>query len=192
MGDLNIPHVLTNADSALKFLIPIVEQLSDDKKRKAIESDIKNFHALNDSESKKHDEAKSLIKKHSDVLDETRSIAESNKKEKETLAKERIAFSDEMAKEREKLAAEKLEVQKYANEAAALYAEAIKIQDVANVKEEGLVKQKEEHYAAVKKLLQDTEDLEAQRAELDKYRESILDLDRTTKEKLEGLKKYNF
>ena len=78
--DIFVPPSLNNADAALN-LADSLAKLLDPKERAKIADDIKAHHALNDAQAKKHTDALTLIKKHQDILDETKRTEIKNRKE---------------------------------------------------------------------------------------------------------------
>lgn len=192
MGDIFVPRVLTDIESVIKFLTPISKQISDPKEREKIADDIKAFHALNEIEFKKSSDARDLIKRHSDILTETKKTEDNIAKQRGELANEKEQFNTEKEAEKAKINLEKSNVKEALEKAQDLHKQAVEIRDKAIAKESFLTKEKEAHEANVRAHIAEKESLENQRKEIENYKSQVLALDAQTKAKVEALKKFNF
>lgn len=191
MGDISIPHALNQASLALSF-VDSLSKLLDPSERKKISDDIKNHHALNESEFKKSEEARLLIKKHQEILDETKKVSEKNEQEKKGLEQEKMRFKSECEAESLSLFKKRSDADLSKENAEKLCKEAEEIQMKTNEKERQLNKDKEEHNKNVKQYIEDKRDLEKLRKETDKYKNEVVALDKETKNRIAKLKEFNF
>lgn len=189
MGDIFLPRSLEAAEAILA-LKPAMEQILNN--RKSIEDDIRKFHALNDTEAKKSEEARALIKKNSDILETARKISEENSIEREKIISERISFNEEKSREYEKIDIEKGSINLQKREAQSLIDEARAKHIELSSREEDLANSRIEHAKNATKLLQEQKLLDEKRRELEEHRQAVIDLDRDTRAKVEALKKFNF
>lgn len=188
---INSPPQLSQLQSGLDS-IKILSELNNPSSIKSIEQKIIAFHALNDTEAKKAQEARDLIKKHSDILEETKGIAAGNYQEKKSILTERKNFEDEKSEEYKKIDIAKGTVELRRQEAQFLMDEANSKQNDIALRETELNKAKTLHAENVAKLLQDQKSLSDERKKLESQKQAILDLDRETKAKVDALKKFNF
>lgn len=191
MGEIFVPSSLTGADAA-KGILEQLEKLNDPENRKKIEADIMAAHKLNETEAKKAAEARSLIKKHQDILDETRRIYDATIKEKDDLAKEKSLFKLEMEAERLKLSVEKSTAQDAVNKAAELNKQTNSMKEDLADREALLRTNTEIQLSDVKRHTEEKLLLQKQKIDLDSYKDQILALDKQTNEKVEKLKQFNF
>lgn len=191
MGDIAAPRNLSNANAILS-LADSFAKILDPSERKKIADDIREFHALNETEAKKAEDARSLIKKHTDILEETRRNSASNEQERKDISQERIQFNTEMEAARAKIAFDKSEAKTALDTAQKLHEQAVDIQDKANFKEKSLNQGLQDHQINVKKLEDDAVALGKQRDDIEKFKQEVLAMEKETKAKVEALKKYNF
>lgn len=189
--DIFVPQSLNGADAVLA-MVAQMENLLDTNKRKAMTDDIIKFHALNDTEKKKADEARALIKQHADILEETRKLAASTAEEKKNLSENKKQFEIEMQEQREKLAIEKNSVKGALDEAKKLNDQAIEMKNNMTEREAELFKNKYAHAENINKFEEDKKSLEKQRSDIDEYKRQVIALDNETKTKVEKLKQFNF
>lgn len=189
--DIFVPPSLKSADASLS-LAESLSILIDPSKRKAIADDIKAHHALNDTEAKKAEDARSLIKEHTSVLNETKASEQRINKATKDLETEKTNFKSEKDAEWAKVALAKGEAKDALEKAQMLHKQALDAQNKANQKEVDLNKAVDEHTINVKKLAQDKAALAEDYNELAKTKKEILNLDAQTKAKVEKLKQFNF
>lgn len=189
MGDVFIPPSLSNADAIAKA-IPILSTLVND--RKSIESDIKSFHALNDTEAKKAQEARSTIKIHEQTLVEIKKTEAIVEKEKVDLQKAKSTFEQEKADEYQKIANAKLPANEALVKAQTLLDESKARQSDVALREEALEQAKKDHAKLVEAHLQKEKESAVERKKMDDQKKAILALDKAITDKLETLKKLNF
>lgn len=167
--DIFVPASLTHADIVLS-LATSFEKLLDPKERAKIADDIKAHHALNTIEAKKADDAKSLIKQHTAILDETKKISEQNKKDAEELHQKQITFDEASKAEMSKIKAERDDVEQSTKDAKTLHDKATSmINDVAN-RESDLKKDKETHKSKVNKQAEDQKSLDNKLEEVEEIK----------------------
>lgn len=191
MGDISVPRSLTAADAALSFADSLTK-LIDPALRAKIADDIKAHHALNETEAKKADDARSLIKKNQDILDETIRISYQNKKCGEELDSQRFNFKADSESERQRIEDKWKEVKAAAAAASNLHVNAEKMIADVEKRENALKSDKIEHEKNVNKLTTDRSALEKERLDIDEYKNKIIALDKTTNEKVDKLKQFNF
>lgn len=186
-----VPPSLSTADAVFNIAVQL-EKLNSPTARKKIEEDIIAAHALNETEAKKLDEAKELIKKHSDILQETRRIADQTAQEKKDLNLEKTAFKEEMEGSNLKINARKSEVEDALQKATALNNQAIESHKLLNTREDELKRFRDDLEVRELKLKKDMAALDKTKSDIDSYKESVLALDKQTKAKVEKLKEFNF
>lgn len=89
---ITVPPILEDTQRAFD-IIKNVSSL-DAKHIKEVECYIKNFHALNDTEKNKHEEAKKLISKYQELLDSSNKATIQLNLDKDNWAKEKKQFED--------------------------------------------------------------------------------------------------
>lgn len=180
MSDIFVPQSLNQAVASLSIAESLAK-LVDPKERAKIADDIKSHHALNETEEKKHSDALSLIKKHQEILDETRVVSEKNKIESESIDKKK-QDTDQYCSEENKKIEEKWSVVKIAAETAkSLHTKAEGMINGVAAREDALRKEKEEQLNNAKKLEED-------RKNLDKEYEKVEEIKRQHTELLENVK----
>lgn len=193
MGDINIPHQLAKFEAGFE-LVATLQQLGTgwgDTSQK-IKDDIKAFHALNDTEKKKHADALALIDKHSSILTETQRVAEQNKKERESLEHDKVFFQSEVQKERAKITEGVNKNSTEASRIKALHEEAVGIRNSVDSREESLRIALEDHAKEVTKLESDKKEIAHQRVEIEGMKKAAQNMLDQMKEKQEALKQFNF
>lgn len=191
MSDIFVPPSLNGADAVLA-MVSQMENLLDTNKRKAMTEDIVRFHALNDAEKKKADDSRALIKQHTEVLEETRRLAENTVEDKKNLSLEKQQFQTEMEAQRAKLAIEKSEVKIALEKSAKLNDQAIEMKNNTSMREDELHRNKLAYAENLKKFEEDKRALERQKFDIDEYKRQVIALDNETKAKVEKLKQFNF
>ena len=191
MSDISVPHSLNEAKATLN-LADSFAKILDPNERKKIADDIVKFHALNDTEAKKAEDARNLIKQNADILAETQKTASQLAADKKELEQNKLTFATETATERNKIKDEWAKVKTASDAAKDLHDKANGMINDVTARESSLRADKEAHADNVKKLAAEQESLKSDRAKLDKYREEVLALDNETKAKVEKLKQFNF
>jgi len=188
---INNPPALNEADSALKF-VTLFQKLMDPVQRKTIADDITAFHALNDTEAKKAADARDLIKKHTEILNDTKRISEQNAKDRKDLEQDKVAHNaavdaanQKLTSDRNLLVDERAKAKKIADEGELAMSLALQ-------KENELKITKSDHESEVAKLNKDKQDLADEKKKIDEYKKQVIALDEETKAKVAKLKQFNF
>ena len=177
MGEIFVPAQLSNLESIVKELAPVLNESA----RKKIGDDIVAFHALNESESKKAAEARALIKQHSDILEAAKKQAMQNKLDAETLEKKRLKTESDLKEKRKKLEEDSAALSTASQDALTLHNNAVEKLNEVSKRDRGLAAQKESHAIDVKTLADD-------RASLSKEYEKVEAIKKQHSELLESLK----
>lgn len=191
MADISIPHSLTQAEAVIS-LSSLLQKLMDVNERKSLADDIKAFHALNDTEAKKAQEARDLIKSHAETVEKIRATSLANKQASDSLSIERTVWEQKKMSEQAAIEEAKNNVASSLADAHALAEAATQMQNDLAVRESALEENKGAHAENVRKLLSDQNKLAEERQSLEAQKRAILDLDKDVKAKVEALKKFNF
>ncbi len=187
---ITIPPSLNSADANLA-LADSLAKLLDPKERAKIADDIKAHHALNDTESRKAEEARKIIAEHLSILEETKKISEQVAKDRKKLEEDRIKFAADIASDNVRVTEEKdrLDEKKKQNDGILKQAEEMKSDLVA--RELKLAEDRLALESEIKMLEEDRKSFVDAKGQ----RQSVLDnLDKeiaSKREVIDALKKFN-
>lgn len=191
MSDISVPKSLSSAEAILS-LATSLQTFIDPSERKKIADEVRAFHALNDTEARKAQEARDTIKQNSSILQENQKIAALNEQNQKQLVSDRAIFEEEKRHEYQKISDAKLPANEALVRAQQLRDEAKGLQDDVAAREKALDAERAEHEKNVLKLGQDKESFGEDKKALEEKRTAILNLEKQTNEKLQKLKQMNF
>jgi len=190
MGDIAVPHSLSNANAGLS-LAESLAKLLDPAERKKIADDVRSFNALNETEAKQAKEARELIKKNGDILDETRKTEGRIAKEKKDFEQEKKDFASSSEAEKQKIAILKSEAEAEQEKSKKLLNQIELNQNTLNDGKRDLAGKIDQYKRDSDKLANDRKKADDDLKESDRIKAEAENLLKSTKEKIAKLREHN-